>query len=103
MSGRAKSQPQHEELGVSMEWPATGAELRAAGYRSRGRAQCRSCGAEIIWAITPYGRLMPMERVPDVDDGVQRFRSHFATCVDAAAHRVASAKRVNRRRPGRGR
>ena len=80
-----------------MKWPATGEELRAAGYRSQGWARCKSCGEPIIWALTPYGRTMPIERVPDVDDGVQRFQAHFANCVDAAVRRTADARRVNRR------
>jgi hypothetical protein len=78
---------------------------------------CRSCGAAIVWAVTPEGRRMPVDADP-VDGGnvllapavepggsptatvvgkrVQpslfgddgpRYVSHFATCPDSAKHR----------------
>ncbi len=71
---------------------------------------CRSCGARVRWAVTPAGKRMPVDpepveggnlllslddppvaRVVDpsqlvIDDG-QRFRSHFASCPNADAHR----------------
>ena len=98
MSGAAEAVPSRTLGDDKLEWPATGEALRAAGYRSRGHALCSSCRASIIWAVTPYGKPIPMEEVPrDETDGVRRFRSHFATCVDAAVHRAAAAKRVNRR------
>lgn len=70
-------------------------------------ATCRSCGASIVWATTPSGKVMPLDafcstvgtirlnadgsctvmpalaRVP----GEPLHTSHFATCPDAAAHR----------------
>ncbi len=80
---------------------------------------CRTCGAPIIWARTEAGKAIPMDaepvpvgtsplgtfilersgrransdplmRAPDIADvGVDRFRSHFATCPDARQHRRA--------------
>lgn len=70
---------------------------------------CRSCQKEIIWAKTTSGKAMPIERavdgnlvvvkgvahvIPKGDEpvaGMQRFVSHFATCVNAASHRKAKA------------
>lgn len=65
-------------------------------------ANCNSCGVEIVWARTVTGKASPMERADDGtwiidDDGVMRqgndvslrlaggprYKSHFATCVDA--------------------
>ena len=37
-------------------------------------ARCRSCRAEVAWAVTPAGNRMPLNR-----DGT----SHFATCPQA--------------------
>jgi hypothetical protein len=75
-------------------------------------AECRSCGAEIVWARTPSGKLMPLdpERVlggtieldPDEDaslvtrfvgkrDGQPHYVSHFATCPQASQHRRRGA------------
>ena len=68
-------------------------------------AQCRSCGAEIIWIHSASGNLMPLDAVP-VEDGNMcivdgkahsissdlfepmlpqgpRYKSHFATCPQA--------------------
>ena len=66
-------------------------------------SRCRSCDAEIVWAITSAGRRMPVDAavddggnlvlVPDGDDPLvlvvgaddtrPRHRPHFATCPDA--------------------
>lgn len=68
---------------------------------------CRTCNAEITWAMTSNGKLIPL----DVDlydngnielrDGIAhvvaepgdrpRRRSHFASCPDAVAHRRPKA------------
>lgn len=66
-------------------------------------AKCRSCGAEIRWARTSHGKLMPIEPDPEgafalrngravfvgKEDATDepRYRSHFASCPNAAAHR----------------
>jgi hypothetical protein len=67
-------------------------------------AACRSCGAEIIWAIKPNGKKIPLDAKPivgpvyllgELSDGQylaqsdlsqvqRRYRSHFETCPDAA-------------------
>jgi hypothetical protein len=44
------------------------------GWQSSNEAHCRSCGAEILWCITPAGKKAPINR-----DGT----SHFANCPDA--------------------
>lgn len=71
---------------------------------------CRSCGAEILWAITEKGKPMPLDAAPveaaDARQGLfeiahtgegtfaipsrpvpARFVSHFATCPNADSHR----------------
>lgn len=73
-------------------------------------ATCKSCGAEIVWAKTPAGKSMPLDADPHPDGNVsltpggalvlpadlvesgkkigsKRYRSHFASCPGAAAHR----------------
>lgn len=64
-------------------------------------ATCRSCGAEIVWAITKSGKRMPLDADPVTGLGVFVFdngyavdppplrRSHFATCPNADEHRKA--------------
>lgn len=78
---------------------------------------CGSCGAEVVWAVTPAGRRMPVDAEP-VDGGnvilhpgiargdaptatvvgkavapalfgddAPRYVSHFVTCPNADAHR----------------
>jgi hypothetical protein len=71
---------------------------------------CRSCGAPILWAVTPGGRRIPLDADPDdagniaLDtsslkavavfvadaDGTDtrpRYRSHFASCPQAEGWR----------------
>ena len=67
-----------------LNWPATGEELKEAGYKSTDRGTCRSCGAAIIWTETPAGKKMPMERV---QVGPARFQAHFVSCPNATKHR----------------
>ena len=88
-----------------VEWPATGEELRAAGYRSTGGwRECPTCKARIVWARTPYGRVMPIEEAPleEGGDGVRRFRAHFVSCVQWHVARLAAAKRAKEERRRRG-
>lgn len=79
-------------------------------------SRCRSCGAEIIWAVTASGRNMPVDAAPS-DDGTitvtqvggknraevsgppnllddrPRHTSHFATCKFASSHRKPRKKK----------
>lgn len=67
---------------------------------------CRSCGASIFFAPTSAKRLMPLDAEPHPEGnvildrhgvaevhpvgmapGAVRYRSHFASCSNAAAHR----------------
>lgn len=73
--------------------------------------RCSSCGAPVFWAITVNRKRIPIDEVP-VDDGnieitvdpkgrrtahvvstepglfpSTRYKSHFATCPNAAHHR----------------
>lgn len=45
-----------------------------SGYEPTNVGACRSCQAPVLWAMTPIGRRMPLDR-----DGT----SHFATCPQA--------------------
>jgi hypothetical protein len=68
---------------------------------------CRSCGAALLWAITPKGKRMPLDAAP-VEGGLwfaydvagekhcaparagaegPLYTSHFATCPQADQHR----------------
>jgi hypothetical protein len=68
-------------------------------------AECRSCGAPILWAETTNGKLMPLDAEPTGKglvierSGISKanadavvfsrdvYVSHFATCPNAAQHR----------------
>lgn len=65
-------------------------------------ANCRSCGAEIIWAKTLSGKAMPLDAEPvlggriRLEDGIAyphsscrepHYNTHFVTCKFAAQHR----------------
>lgn len=64
---------------------------------------CRSCGAEIVWAVTPAGKMMPLDAKPVAGlyaiwptlDGPYcapdvGYMNHWATCPSADQHRKAS-------------
>lgn len=72
---------------------------------------CRSCGAEIIWALTEKGKRMPVDPEPvphgnlflrKRENGAydvrpagdlllsERYVSHFSSCPAAATHRKKS-------------
>ena len=65
------------------------------------RANCKSCGAEIVWAVTSSGRRIPVDYqgesvviLTEAGDEVRAsvrlgHKSHFATCPNAAKHRSA--------------
>ncbi len=60
---------------------------------------CRSCGAEIVWALTDKGKRMPLDALAErrfvlktvggqltcLSEPV--YTSHFVTCPDADQHR----------------
>jgi hypothetical protein len=77
-----------------------------ADSKSEGERQCRSCGAQIIWAETIAGRKISFDRGRDgltpvrsqgsmlegdgrivelIDTSINA--THFQTCPDAAQHR----------------
>lgn len=76
--------PSTTPQGAAMHFPATRAELEAAGYIFSDPGRCSSCRATIIWTLTPAKRRMPL----DPPQGPEaRHHSHFATCPMAAQHR----------------
>lgn len=75
-------------------------------------ARCRSCHAEIIWALTASGRKIPLDaepaerptglfRLEPIDGSTDQravsaagepvYLSHFSTCVSADQHRKRPA------------
>jgi hypothetical protein len=46
----------------------------------QGNGLCRSCGAEIIWVLTPAGNNMPIDEPEEIGD---KAVSHFSTCPDS--------------------
>lgn len=68
-------------------------------------SQCKSCGAPIVWIVTPAGKNMPLDAKTETlwlldaegaQEGsprakpVQARRSHFSSCPNADQHRRAS-------------
>ena len=64
-------------------------------------SKCRSCGAEVVWAVMDSGKRMPFDALRDPENGTHHLErengrvvaarpkhggdhvSHFATCPDA--------------------
>ena len=51
------------------------------GWKADNEGHCRSCGAPVLWCVTPAGKRAPVNR-----DGT----SHFADCPQAADWRKRS-------------
>lgn len=47
-------------------------------------AECRSCGAPVLWCVTRNGKKMPVD-LPTVPE--EATTSHFATCPEAGQWR----------------
>ena len=94
--------------------------MREVVLRPEGAEEgtCRTCKAGIWWVVTYAGERMPLDREPDAEGNIEmwlsgtawraevlhqvetlfavdrpRWRSHFATCPDAAVHRSLPAQR----------
>jgi hypothetical protein len=56
-----------------------------------GKAECRSCGAAIIWVKTQKGKNMPVDHKPEIENATEFDRAtmvcHFETCPNAEQHR----------------
>lgn len=81
-------------------------------------ARCRSCGANIYWVKTESGKSMPVDAMPvpdgniifiderahvlkkdhePIEEGQNRYVSHFVTCKYADKHRRIVARLKQRR------
>lgn len=56
----------------------------AQAWRACEVSTCKSCGAAIIWCITPAGKWAPVDAKAEKDGA---HLSHFATCSKAETHR----------------
>ena len=66
-------------------------------------SKCKSCGADILWVITPKGKRTPLDakkiRVatlmnddpPKIEEVYEGYVSHWATCPTADKHRKAKS------------
>lgn len=83
-------------------------------------SQCRTCKAEIVWAVTPKGKNMPVDSTPVPDGGwmlregdddkphavaadgsdMARYQSHFKSCPNASQHSKAQPSSPQRGAPG---
>jgi hypothetical protein len=61
-------------------FPKTFEALQAAGYRFDNHAKCRGCSADIEWWITPTGKKIPMDLMPEP---TSEAKPHWATCPNA--------------------
>ena len=67
------------------EWPKTKEQLQEAGYSYLKRGTCafRECSVPLVWAKTPGGKSMPLNRVVGLHGGPTTWEPHFATCLPA--------------------
>lgn len=70
-------------------FPASFAELDAAGYIFKGNSLCRACGTEIRWYETPNKKKIPIDA-----DAKQ---AHWSTCPDADRFRKERQRKAESR------
>jgi hypothetical protein len=73
-----------------MPFPATLAELEAAGYTRSSYTRCAGCKAPMENWRTPAGKTIPMNPMVNPED---KAVSHFATCPKAAEFRKRKPKK----------
>jgi hypothetical protein len=67
-----------------MPFPKTLDELRAANYIFDNYGECRGCGEDIDWYLTPRGKKLPFNHM---DKGTDPAIAHFSTCPEADSFR----------------
>jgi hypothetical protein len=72
-----------------MNWPATSADLRRAGYDDLERAEFCRCGEILFWFLSPEGERMIQLAV----DSEGRFAPHQANCRDVKFHEKLERKK----------
>jgi len=75
---------------MSVKFPATSDELKAAGYEYSNDANCRGCGEKIEWWITPADKKMPMtvRSTATIQHATGDVREpHWSTCPNASYFR----------------
>lgn len=108
---------------TSHQWLEAGKALAWLTRRQTGAtASCSSCASPVLWAVTdPERKNMPIDPLPHKDGTIllerigqavvarvlhhwelrayadqPRYRSHFATCPEARAHRVVRKAKATR-------
>jgi hypothetical protein len=72
---------QGEEVEVTLD------NGRVITVTADNEAECRSCGAPILWCITRSGKKMPCDLM---DEDETSTTSHFATCPNAGHWRKST-------------
>lgn len=63
-----------------MPFPKTFEEMKKQGYRFDNHARCKGCQEEIEWWISPRGKKIPMNLMPNA---TSEAKAHWATCTEA--------------------
>jgi hypothetical protein len=82
----------------AVHFPATTADLKAAGWRPQYSRDCRLCHTPLEFWITNKGKPMPIESV--LRDGAWVLISHWESCVFADKFRKAKPKAPERPKTG---
>ena len=78
---------------MTIKWPATRAELEAAGYKLRFHAKCnaKACGRMISWYLTPTGKHMPL--TGKIGEPGFVLEPHWASCPGAKEFKGKNTKK----------
>lgn len=67
-------------------FPRNSTELKFRGYTKSGNAHCRECVAPIEWWITPTGKRIPINAMPEL---LTPAVPHWSTCTNPNRFRKA--------------
>lgn len=78
-----------------MNWPATRAELRKAGWQETVSTKKCSCGVDMFWFITPAKKWIPLSFVKGLAP-VVKLEPHHASCKNVKDFKSANKKHADR-------
>jgi len=78
-----------------MGFPTKAEEMEPAGYKLNGFGTCRGCGEKMEWYISPRGKKIPMNVMPNPSSPAV---AHWTTCKESPLFRD-KAKPQEEKRP----
>lgn len=84
---RAQAEEKKRNAPRAAGWfPKNSTELKFRGYTKSGNTHCQACGAPIEFWVTPTGKRIPINAMPEL---LTPAIAHWSTCTDPNRFRKA--------------